>query len=737
MVLDRSTRDPNSTKLFATYADAREFAAHASSFETFAGATWAQGMSILAGRGPAKAVMSNPVTVDFFRTLGVSAAIGRTFINADLTRGCSIVTSDAFWRETLGADPAITGRAITLDQRSCTILGVMRASFEFYPRQTQMWALVTPDTPEFTDRSLMAGVGRLKRGITPAQAQSELASLHQAIHRGDQERDVTPSIDRLQDEFSFLAGRNLRLTLWTLWAAVAAILLIACINIANLLLGRLTARERELAVRSALGAGRARLIRQLLLEAAVLAIPGALLGVGMAKLALIYFRHVNPIELPIGSDISIRLSVLGFTAALSIASVFLFALAPAILASRRDPGFMLGGAGRGVVSSGGLAQWLVAAEMALCLALVASSGLLIRSVVNMASTPLGFDPNDLYRIDAAVPLDRYPDRARMMEFFETLRRGVNALPGVQGALSSFPPPYGMGSGPLEVAGQPRSEVYDTGLNQVSPEYFGVMRVALLSGRTFDERDSAGSENVAVVNEALVRAHFNGENPIGRQVRRKEKDPWLRIVGVVADEKRQDLFHEMTWRAQPVVYRPVGQTTEFGVTVLIRSRGGIGPAIHQAVAKIDPGVALGSPTPMRGVLGSLLKYPAFRAVVVTAFSTLALLLASIGLCGVLAQFVAQRTREIGVRMAIGAGTPQIVKLIARRGGVPVMAGLAFGLAFTFGITRLLANLLYGVKPADPWTLFAGSLIMVIAAGAGVLYPMRRATRVDPMSALRSE
>ena len=743
LVLDRSMHDPQLTKLFASHADYKEYLAHSSSFERFAGLSWAQGGAILTGHGRARGVVANLVTGDFFAMLGATPALGRTFSGDELRGGCWVVLSNAFWHGTLGGDPRVVGQSLTLSDRACTVVGVMPAAFEVYPRQTEIWMLLTPDYPGLSDHQSLVGVGRLKRGVSLAQAQAELARLHRAIHPGDAERDLTPELGSLQDLFLFLAGRNLRPTLWILLAAVGAVLLIACANIASLMLGRLASRERELAVRAALGSGRWRMVRQLLAEGLLVAASGGALGVWAGFGALEYFKHANPIELPIGAHIALNLPVLGFTALLSIATALMFALAPALTISLKDVNLALRATGRGAAQgAGAAARWLIACEIALSVVLLASGAMLIESVLNMGAAPLGFDPAHLLRMNVMLPKDRYAAPDRMTGFWDELRRRVNALAGVEGAaVATNPPPYGTGFSRLDVEGRPRSDAQDTGENMVSSEYFRVLKIGVRRGRVFDHHDRAGTEPVCVINQSLAREYFGDRDPIGAHVRifgfDEKENAWATVVGVVGDEKRPELMHEMSWHAQPVLYRPIAQSPATGATLLVRSSSLEGLPLEEIVSAIDANVPSGEVMTMEAELGSFLQYPRFRAIVIGAFAVLALLLAAVGLYGLVAQFVANRTREIGIRMAIGARPANVLWLIGRQAGAPVLAGLAAGLVSTAALARYFQALLYGVRGSDPRLLATVSLTLAMVAMLALMFPAARAVRVDPVATLRNE
>jgi putative ABC transport system permease protein len=721
-IWDRSLRENNLAKIFARYSDFEEYQRRAGSFESLSAATWAVGGPTLTGRGPAQHVLAIPSTVSLFDTLGVKAAMGRTFLADDANRGCSVVLSHSFWAGKLGADPHIVGQSLALDREACTVLGVMPQGFAFYPPATNLWRL------SGTRPTIVGIFGRLKPGVTRQQAQAELESIHRGIHAADEQRDFSPGVYDMQGEFTFLAGRNLRTTLWILLGAVALVLMIACVNVANLLLGRALLRGREFAIRAALGGGRARLFRQLITECLLLAALGGALGILVAAGAIVYFRSVNPVELPVGAEVAINIPVLAFSLLVAAATAVLFGLAPAWRGSRAAMG------ARGVV--GGrqrLAKILLVAEMALSVILLAGAGLLMESVLRMGSAPMGFDAGRVYETQLAVPKD--------VRFYDALESKVAAIPGVQSAaLASSLPPYDPGSDVLEILGVEGSNLHDTANKSVTPAYFRTLGVALRRGRTFDAHDQAGGDPVAVINEALAREYFPHTDPLGRRVRIGNDADWAAIVGVVATEKQTIVYQEMNWIERPILYRPLAQQPVPQLAIAVRTASDtipIGAAIRREVAALDPNRAVGDLESMQHTLARFLSYPRFRAVLLGAFAAFALLLAAVGLHGVLGQLVAQRTQEIGVRMALGARPSDVAALIAMQGGVPVVAGLALGLALSISLTRYLSSVLYGVRPRDPLTLAGVSLALLLVAAAAIAMPARRAAQTDPMEALRQE
>ena len=731
-----STREKGLAKLFATYADYDQFRRHARSFESISAATWAVNTGrILTGHGPSRTVMTVPASATFFDTLGVPAALGRTFRAEDETRACSLVLSHNFWSSAFSADRSVISSTITLDQAPCTVLGVMPDRFVFYPPVAQAWILIGPNFQPDQPHMLVGIFARLKPGVTLAQAQTEARSLFRAIHTSGETRDFEPIVLDLHGEFTFLAGRTLRTTLLIVFGAVLLVLLIACLNVANLLMARLSERHRELAVRAALGSPQSRLVRQLLTESLLLGLLGAALGVALAGAAVQYFRAASPIELTAGADVALNLPVLLFSALLALLTTLVFGLLPAVRASRVDLTERLKTGGRGSVrGSHGFSRAMIAVEMAMSFLLLIGAGLLISSAFRMANAPLGFDPDGVLATRLALPLPKYAPAAARIRFYDQL---LQRLPGA--SLSSKVPPEAGGNQTLEIAGRSIAEgaaIHDVGADAVSPAFFDVLRTPLRRGRVFDSRDRETSPPVAIVNDALVREYFPRGDPLGRRIRIPGGNmPWLTVVGVVGNLKHTELMNEMAWVETPILYRPLPQEPRPFVQLATRTAGA--QEIRAQIAALDPAIPVGEIQTLRTRLARLLAYPRFRATVLAAFALGALLLAAVGLHGVLSQLVAQRVPEFGVRRAVGAQTRDLLWLVARQGGIPVLAGLVLGIGATVAFSRVLANLLYGIQPADPGTLAWVSLLLLTVAAVAILLPARRAAQVDPMIALRQE
>jgi putative ABC transport system permease protein len=744
------------SKLFSSYRDFEEWQAHNQSFEQLEACTWATTGRTLTWHGGSLNVLAIPATQGFFSLLGARAAQGRTFAPEDLQAGCTVVLAHDLWQNHLGGPSDIVGKSLVLDGMSCNVAGVMPPGFDFYPKQTGMWTLITPqsDLVRHPIDNPVGVFGRLKTGVPRDRALAELAALHQHVVQeapaGSWVAEVTPIIYDLQEEFTWLAGRNLRTALLVLLAAVVFVLLIACVNVANLLLGRASERERELAVRTSLGCGRARLIRQLLTESMLLSTLGAGSGILLAVAAVRYFRTTNPVELPPGNPVSVNLQVLGFTAVLAVLTGLLFGLFPAWRTSRLDLNRALKEAGRGIgkgVSSHRTGKLFVVAQVALSLVLLAGAGLLIESIVRLGSAPLGFRTDHLLTASVDLPAAAFSQTSEPAQFYHRLTASLSTLPGARGiALMSALPFYGAGLQSVSVRGGPlpSSEVGDAGPVEVSDDYFRVLAIPLLQGREFDSRDRNDSLPVTIVNEALVREYFPRADPIGRQIKlgmaAEGKAPWLTIVGVVGDVKHSIVYKEMGYVVEPVVFRPLSQAAGRSMVLAIRSAGGspsLASTLQRKVSALESNVVVSDIRTMDERVSGLLAHPRFRAILLGIFAGLALVLAATGIYGVLAQSVLQRTHEIGIRMALGAERRSLLWLVVSQGTVLTLAGVAAGLLVALALTRYLAGMLFGVRATDPLTFAAVSVLLVAVALLASYVPARRASRVDPMVALRHE
>ena len=736
------------SKVFVSYQAFKEWRLHSRSFEQLEACTWAaESGKILLGHGAAQRVLSIPVTSGYFSLLGVPAAQGRTFEAQDLKMECAVVLSHGFWKDRLGGPPDIVGSNLRLDNKSCAVIGVMPKEFEFYPRQAQLWNLITPNSAfEREPWRLSIGVfGRLKTDVNDAGAQAELSLLHRQITRDAPTEfkswsQYEPTVSKLQSEFTWLAGRNLRTGLVVLFGAVVCVLLIACVNVAGLQLARASVREREMAIRAALGSGRSRLIRQMMTETMMLALLGAILGTALAFAGVNWFRSAGPVELPPGNAVTVNWQTLMFTAGLAILAGLLSGLTPAFKASRIDLNEALKDATRG--SSGArthrAARLFIIAEVALSLTLLTGAGLLIQSIVRLSSVPLGFRIDHLFTAGLTLPASTYPRSPQQAAFYNNLISRLRAQPGVESVAVKAPVGWNI---PLTAAGK-AYELSDVHQESVSADYLATMGIPLLRGRSFEDSDRESSQPVAIINEALAQKYFRNEDPVGRQIKLGTSDssPWLTIVGITGNVKDQSLFNEMAYETSPLVYSPMNQSARGSVRILLRGAGdvaGLANVLQREVSALDHGVPVPGLETMERQISTTLAHPRFRAILLSYFAGLALLLVAIGIYGTLSQTVSHRSREIGIRMALGAKRSDVLLLVIRQGFILMLAGAVIGVAGSLFVTRFLAGMLYGVKPADPVTYGVVLLTLGGVAALASYFPARRATKVDPMAPLRNE
>jgi len=738
---------------FDTYREFDEWSRSSHSFEKLAAATWAQDAgAVLSLKGQKREILAVPASLNFFFMLGVSAAQGRTFESDDLKNPCTVVLSHQFWQQRLGGESGWVGKNLTLDGLNCTIAGVMPKDFSFYPKQTELWTLITPNSKFIRNPwGMPIGVfGLLKPGVSRAAAQAELAGIERRIIGEEPDlaaMKLEPSVLDLQSEFTWLTGRNLRRSLVVLFAIVIFVLIIACVNVANLLLGRAAERRKELSLRAAIGAGRSRLIRQLLTESALLTLAGATLGTVFAVACVRYVGTKEAAQLPPGNPVSVNWEVLLFTIVLAILTSLLFGLVPAWTASRIDLHESLKQSGP-ATSRGAMSQrtsrTLVVVEIALSLVVLVAAGLLVESMVRLANAPLGYVRDNLLTAAIRLPASSYPKTEDRMRFWDRLDLKLCSSPGVRGVAFGPSLNYLPGTSPVTVEGTrdtlrtaPAGDPESVGVN-----YYRVLGIPLLQGREFTQADRAKSFPVAIVNEAFAKEFFPKRSAIGQRIKlgtADAKDPWLTIVGVVGNVSHPTLY--MGYSQGTSIYRPLRQNpSNDSLAVFVRTAGDVRahePDILRAVAEVDRNLPVPTMQTVDESLSAFIAEPKFRAELFSVFAGLALLLAAVGIYGVLSQLVVQRTHEIGIRVALGANRHDVVRLVLGEGLKLICVGIVLGLAGALLVTRLLSSMLYGVGTTDPLTFASVSLLLMTVALLACYIPARRAVRMNPLTALRAE
>jgi putative ABC transport system permease protein len=698
---------------------------------------------VLSGVDEPERVMGEYVSANLFPLLGVKPALGRAFTPDDEQRRERVVVlSYRLWQRRFGAAPDVVGRSLEINGQNRQVIGVMPMGFYFPAKETQLWEPVTSASywerqvaQRFTDTWRV--VGRLKPQVTLSQAQTEMTAIGQRLAQAYPNADedfagfgvnVVPLLDQI-------TGKNLQLALWVLLGAVALVLLIACANVANLLLARGATREREFALRVALGAGRARLVRQLLTESLLLALSGGALGLLLARWGMALLVRFAPSGIPRLDEIKLDARVLAVALVASLLNGLLFGLLPAWKSAQPDPNEALKEGGRSQsFGSRRTRKLLVVAEFALAVVLLAGAGLLIRSFLRLQSVNPGFKPEGvlLARVSLSQSTARTADQTKAS--FQQIIERTAKLPGVQavGAIEDFFMRRNPDSSTI-VEGRPPMSKQSTGpliKETVSPGFFQALSVPLLKGRFFAEQEGRAAQ-VVIINETLARRFFPGEDPLGQRL--QANGTWQVIVGVVGD------MHRQTLEKQPVseIYLP-GAGGHMDVVVRVQSDPlQFVAAVREAVRSVEQTATVHSVTTVEQRLEELGAERRFQTWLLSLFAALALGLAAIGIYGVMSYSVAERTREIGVRVALGAQMRDVLKLIVGQGMTLALMGVALGLAASFGLTRLMSGLLFGVSATDPLTFVGITLLLVTAALLACVIPACRATRVDPMVALRHE
>jgi predicted permease len=753
LVMVWSKNDPKGYKTFpVSGGDYAEWKSQNSVFDSMAASS--DTLYTLTGAGEPQVVIGYQFSADYFRLLGTSSELGRTFLDEEDRAGGPdvVVLGDAIWRRTFHADPNIVGKSITLTGKPFTVVGVMPPSFR-YPSLVELWTPLGLPASFLTkyDETSLRVLARLKPGVTLKQAQSQMDAIQQRIAQEHPQTDGGNGVTLipLREE---IAG-DVRMPLLILLGAVGFVLLITCANMASLMLARAAGRRREIAIRTALGASRARLVRQFLTESLLLSLAGGALGVLLANgatrfLLAIFPNNIANMSIPQVTSIPTDARVFSFTLLAALLTGALFGLAPVLGFETAASGEGLQETSRSTTASSAERRFrslLVISEFALALVLLIGAGLMITSFRNLLRGNLGFDADHILSAQLFLSIAEYPPEKpeRRLEFVNDAMERIRRLPGVESVgAAGFMPLSGFWSeADFTVQGQPGpapGQKPSAKSDFVTPDYFRAMGISLLKGRAFTEQDRPGAAQVVIVNEILARKEFGAQNPIGQQLNfgdSKKYDLW-EVVGVVSD------IHDfgLEEKVRGNIYRPFAQIPLPVVAFVVRTSGrpaSLTSAVKQAIWSVDKEQPIYKIIGVDRLASESLGLRRVSSVLLGAFSALALLLAGLGIYGVTAFSVAQRTHEIGVRMALGAQPESVLKMVMGYGMRIVIAGLAIGLAGALGLSRVVASLLYGVKPTDVMTFIFTSLLLTFIALMACYVPARRAMRVDPMVALRHE
>jgi putative ABC transport system permease protein len=704
----------------------------------------------------AERINVSQTSADFFDVFGVGPQYGRLFVPGDEVAGHApvAVLSDALWRRRFGADPNVIGKPVMLDDRTYTVIGVATPGFQ-YPNKTEVWLPPLKLAPEFSENveptqrrgmGYLSAVALLKPGVTVAQAASEMETITSRLRQqypetNNRRFNRTYSLrDHLLDESDKM--------LWLLFGAVLFVLLIACANVANLLLASAVSRSKEMAIRAALGASRLRVMRQLLTESTILALVGGALGLLLSVYGVSAITKLLPADFPRLNEIAMDWRVFAFTLGASLLTGFLFGFAPALHLAKTDVQDAMKETSRATSGSARHARLrhaLIIAEVALSVVLLAGAGLLFRSFIRLQAVNAGFTAEHVLTATLSPAGQKFQNDSDYVRFYDAVLARLQAIPGVQsaGAISTLPLSKGPTTG-FTVEGRPilsRDKWSLTNFRGVSSDYFRTMNIPVLQGRGFTDQDNDTAPPRVVVNQAIARRDFPDEDPVGKRITfggtdNKNQPIWFEIVGVTASVRSIELREE----AEPELYFAIRQNPFNDMTVVLRSTvepESLTPALRQAVADVNKSVPISRVQTMEHVVSESVTQPRFNLFLLGLFGSLALLLSAAGIYGVTAYSVTQRTHELGIRIALGAQVGDVLRLVLGQGMAVIAIGLVLGLAAAFALLRLMKSLLFGVGENDPLTFAAITLVLLLVALLACYVPARRATKVDPLTALRYE
>jgi predicted permease len=753
--------NPRQPAFFDFYRDYLIWSGDNRSFESL-GAMFEQSYA-LTGSGEPRELHGSVATWNLFQTVGAKPELGRLFVAEDAQGEPACVISHAFWTEQFHSAHDVVGQSITLNRKLYRVLGVLPANFSLRtldrPFETAVWTVITADDKNYapTSSAAIAVIGRLKPGASIEQSQVEMSMLQERLNYrfSDEPEGSGVLVVNLQQDNT----RTLRSSLLLLFGAVLVLLVIACVNTGSLILGRNAQRAREFAVRVALGSGTWRLLQQLSAEVLVLFVVGGMAGLLIAFVLVRIFVTWNPFTVLPPGGISLDFVVLSATAAVVCLTALLFGSLPALRALRVRENEVLRiasettTAARSQLSS---RLFFVAAEISLSVMLLVGAGLLISTFIKIDSEPLGFDTHDVFVTGVAIPYSDYPTSADRSRFGQQLLVRLRDLPAIRAAGIALTWPFNVnGLPPIELEGRssvPAAELPQAAAFDVSDGYFDALGIPLLRGRVFDQHDTSDSGHVAVINDEMARQYFGKENPIGERIRRRDldeteaKDPWLTVVGIVGTT-RSLRYNAIQWDRYPAVYTSIFQPTRdrnihnsgaLTIFIYLQAARPLSPAaLASAVHQIDPHLPLGEFRSTGEIVSSLRSQPRVRATLLGTFGLLTLLLAAIGVGGVMNQMVEQRRREMGIRIALGAQHSDIHKLILTRSFLLTASGIAVGIVGAMVVTHLLRGFVYGISNSDP-TVFAAVIFLLCTVAMLAAYvPAHRAARTDPTVTLRCE
>ena len=712
---------------------------------------------ILTGRGESTRLQGSVVSSDLFPLLGVAPLLGRTFLpdeDKPSENGRVVILSQALFQKRFNSDSSILNQAITLDGRPFTVVGVMPGSFEF-PIQNEpvdLWTTIAGDAsgkePVTQQRGahFLGVIGRLKSGVTKEQAQAELTTIGARLEKQYPDTNTHKSL-HLESALTALVG-DIRPALLILLGAVACVLLIACANVANLLLARATSRHKEMAIRTALGASRMRVVRQLLTESVLLSLVGGAVGLLLAVWWSDLLVALGKDDIPRAVHVGIDWRVLGFTLGISVLTGLIFGLAPAHHSAKNELVESLKDGGRGT-SEGArrnrVRNLLVVSELAVAVVLLVVAGLLIQSLWRLQSVTSGLQPHNVLTFNVAVPEIKY-NTDRQSQFFIDLKSRLESTPGVQSASTIFPLPlsgerfvisFEIEGRPMAPKDHPSGDFFTTGVG-----YFRTMGIPVIKGRDFDDRDKHGSTPVVIVTETFAKQIFPNEDPIGKRIKpgissiENEDSTMREIVGVVGDVRNRNLNTE----PRAAYYVPQTQVPFSQMVGVVKTTGephGLISAVTKDVAGMDSDVPLFGVKSMDEYLSASVAAPRFNTTLLSIFAGVALVLTIVGLYGVMSYSVVQRTNEIGIRLALGAQSRDVLLMVVKQGSRLIVLGLVIGLAGAYAATRVISSLLFGITTKDPFTFIAAAVVLALVALLACYVPAWRATKVDPLEALRYE